>query len=206
MGTNNLSQIGAARTLAVGTQLDQYFNALQQNIVPRNSSGVPTNAAGDLGSSSYKFKDLYLSGSGYIDTSLGVGTSFPETKLHVETNVSGTDTEQGGIKHGGTKTRIIPLRGPAHEMLPWSGVGGHGGGDKVLLDDIFLPEKVKDKYLRAADQRAGAYSILTGIAANKCFETGKTVSISELVSDIGYPAYPEMPSRTADLPMPGKEA
>ena len=72
------------------------------------------------------------------------------------------------------------------------------------MDDLFLPEKNKDKYLRAADQRSGAYSILTGVAANQSFHSGKTVKISDLVKDIGYPEYPKMPSRSADLPMPAK--
>ncbi len=127
-----------------------------------------------------------------------------EHRIREKIYVSGTDTEQGGIKKGGTTTRVIPLRGPAYDVEPWSGTGGHGGGDKVLLDDIFLPGKNKDKYMRSADHRSGAYSILTGVAANKCFETNTMVKIPELVSDIGYPVYSEMPSRTADLPMPEK--
>ena len=118
--------------------------------------------------------------------------------------VSGTKTEQGGIKTGGVTTRVIPLRGPGRDMDVWTGTGGHGGGDKLLLDDLFLPEKPKDKYLRAADQRSGAYSILTGVAANRCFETGKPVLIPDLVQNIGYPDYPAMPPRTGPLPMPEK--
>lgn len=118
--------------------------------------------------------------------------------------VSGTDTVQGGIEEGGTQTRVIPLRGPADEVEIWTGEGGHGGGDKILLDDLFLPEKRPDKYLRAADQRSGAYSILTGVAANRCFNTGKPVQITDLVEEIGTPDYPEMPSRTDPLPMPRK--
>jgi hypothetical protein len=99
---------------------------------------------------------------------------------------------------------VIPLRGLARDFDPWSGEGGHGGGDKVLLDDLFLPEKKQDKYLRAADHRSGAYSVLTGIAANTCFQTGQPAKIADLVQHIGYPDYPEMPSRKASLPMPEK--
>ena len=80
-----------------------------------------------------------------------------EQQIREKIYVSGTDTVQGGIKSGGTSTKIIPLRGPAKELEVWSGTGGHGGGDKVLLDDLFHPEKKTDKYLRAADQRSGAY-------------------------------------------------
>ena len=118
--------------------------------------------------------------------------------------ISGTDTVQGGLQRGGVSTRTIPLRGPAKDYEPWTGEGGHGGGDRVMLDDIFLPEKNQDKYLRAADQRSGAYSILTGVAANVCFETNKDVIIEDLVQGIGSPDYADMPSRTASLPMPKK--
>ena len=34
-----------------------------------------------------------------------------------------------------------------------------------------------DKYKRASDERGGAYSILIGVAANRCFETGNAVRI-----------------------------
>ncbi len=120
--------------------------------------------------------------------------------------VSGTNTEQGGIVRGGTSTVIIPLRGPTRAVEVWSGEGSHGGGDKVLLDDLFLPNPPKDKYLRAADQRAGAYSILTGVAANRSIETGNFVKIPDLVKEIGMPSYPAMPPKVGPLPMPAKNS
>lgn len=118
--------------------------------------------------------------------------------------VSGTDTVQGGIADGGVSTRIIPLRGPARQIEPWTGSGGHGGGDKVMLDEIFLPNPPADKYLRASDERGGAASILVGIAANRCFQTGAPVKIGELVTGLTAPACAPMPDRTGPLPMPPK--
>ncbi|UCH10813.1 MAG: gfo/Idh/MocA family oxidoreductase, partial [Fidelibacterota bacterium] len=119
--------------------------------------------------------------------------------------ISGTETEQGGLKKGGIHTRIIPLREPAYEVEPWTGQGGHGGGDKVLLDDLFAKKKQKDKYLRAADHRGGAYSILTGVAANLSISSGEEVHIADLVHGIDYPDYPPMPSNSASVPMPRKD-
>jgi predicted dehydrogenase len=117
--------------------------------------------------------------------------------------VNGTDTEQGAIQEGGVKTRVIPLRDAARDIVPWAGVGSHGGGDKIMLDDMLLPKPPEDRYLRAADERAGAASILVGIAANQCFEKGGPVAIADLVKNLGRPDYAPMPSRTGPLPMPG---
>lgn len=58
--------------------------------------------------------------------------------------------------------------------------GGHGGGDQLLHEQIFLtPEKV-DPYERPAGVRDGAMSVLIGIAARKSIESGDPVRISEL--------------------------
>ena len=108
----------------------------------------------------------------------------------------------GAIKPDGTYIRIYPLRAPAYEVPVWSGEGSHGGGDDVMLADLFLPEKPADQYQRAADQRGGAYSILTGIAANHSFVSGKAVEIADLVARIGLPDYPAMPNHTDPVPMP----
>jgi len=116
--------------------------------------------------------------------------------------VSGTDTVQGGIAAGGISTRVIPLRGAPRTVQPWTGTGGHGGGDKVMLDEIFLPEAPADKYRRASDERGGAASILVGIAANRCFETGQPVKVADLVSGLTPPDFAPMPARSGPLPMP----
>ena len=71
----------------------------------------------------------------------------------------------------------------------------------MLLDDILSPDPPADKYKRAADQRAGAYSILTGVAANRSMESGQPVRIDDLVRNIGMPDYPPMPSPDEAIPM-----
>ena len=58
--------------------------------------------------------------------------------------------------------------------------GGHGGGDPVLLNDLFgVP--VPDPLNRAASHIDGAMSIMTGIAANKSIATGLPVKIKDLI-------------------------
>jgi len=118
------------------------------------------------------------------------------------TYISGTDTVQGGIADNGVTTRVIPLRGPPRRLETWTGTGSHGGGDKVMLDEIFLPATPADKYLRASNEHAGAASILIGVAANQCFVTGRPVNIADLVTGLEKPAYAPMPSRTGPVPMP----
>lgn len=138
----------------------------------------------------------------------GYQIAFNGTKGRIEHSiveqiyVSGTNTVQGGIAEGGVRTRVIPLRGEARAIEPWTGQGGHGGGDKVLLDDIFLPNPPADKYVRDSDERGGAASILIGVAANRCFETGQPVKIADLVTGFTRPAYPPMPGHDIPVPMP----
>jgi predicted dehydrogenase len=117
-------------------------------------------------------------------------------------NAGTSDDSQGAIAEGGITTRVIPLRGAARKLEAWTGTGGHGGGDKVMLDEIFLPDAPADKYLRASNEHAGAHSILIGVAANECFKTGLPVKIADLVTGLEKPKYAPMPSRTGPLPMP----
>jgi predicted dehydrogenase len=140
----------------------------------------------------------------------GYTVAFNGTKGRLEhtvvesTYINGTETVQGGIVDGGVTTRVIPLRGEARDVRPWTAVGDHGGGDRLMLEDIFLPDAPADKYLRAADERAGACSILVGIAANRCLETGASVRVADLVPAVPRPDYAPMPARGGPLPMPGR--
>jgi predicted dehydrogenase len=119
--------------------------------------------------------------------------------------VNGVESVQGGIAKDGVKIRVIPLRAAGYEVEPWSGEGEHGGGDRLMLDDIFLPEAPPDKYLRAADERAGAYSILVGVAANQSIETGAKVRVADLVGELPAPEYAPMQTGRQPVPMPPRQ-
>lgn len=127
-----------------------------------------------------------------------------EHKAEESVYISNDGSVPGALRPDGTYIRIYPLRQPGYSVDVWSGEGGHGGGDDVMLEDIFGGEPKPDKYLRNADHRSGAYGCLIGIAANIGFETGQTVKIADLAGDPGYPDYPAMPRRTDPMPMPGK--
>jgi predicted dehydrogenase len=118
------------------------------------------------------------------------------------TYINGTDTVQGGIAANGVTTKLIPIRGAPRTLTPWSSSGGHGGGDTVMLNEIFLPAVDADPYLRASDERGGTAAVLVGVAANQCIATGQPVQISDLKLACGRPDFAAMPSRSGPLPMP----
>jgi predicted dehydrogenase len=60
--------------------------------------------------------------------------------------------------------------------------GGHGGGDERMLADIFGGKPVEDPLGRASTQRDGALSLLTGLAANRSFETGLPVRADDILT------------------------
>jgi len=129
-----------------------------------------------------------------------------EHKCEETVYISGDGTVPGELLAEGTTIKIFPHFREAYSVPVWTGEGGHGGGDPRLLEDIFGTDPPRDKYQRAADQRAGAYSILTGIAANRSLESGRMIRVDDLVKNIGKPDYPPMPSPDEPIPMEKEKA
>jgi predicted dehydrogenase len=100
--------------------------------------------------------------------------------------ISGEQESQvpGQVKKEGTYIRVMPHFGEPRALEPAQGEGGHGGGDPVLLRDLFDPEAPADPLKRAANERDGAWSVLTGVAAYHSIAEGKAVKISELIGDL----------------------
>jgi predicted dehydrogenase len=117
---------------------------------------------------------------------------------------SGDGTVPGELRPEGTKIKVFPHFRSGYEVEVWQSKGGHGGADPVMLRHLFDPNAPEDKYLRAADHRAGAWSILTGVAANRSMERGQPVLIDDLVHGLEEPDCPPMPSPTEPLELPGK--
>jgi len=140
----------------------------------------------------------YMPWEGHIVTFSGTAGRL-EHKCMETVYVSGDGRTPGELIAAGTSTVIYPAFDAPYTVDIWTGAGGHGGGDTRLLDDVFLPHPPKDQYRHAADQRSGAYSILTGIAANESMRTGRTIRIRDLVPEIGMPDYTPMPSSTAPI-------
>jgi predicted dehydrogenase len=96
----------------------------------------------------------------------------------VYVNAGGESSKEGVVK--GKRITVYPMFGDAYNVPIEEATGGHGGGDAVLLNDLFgTPEY--DKFHRAASHIDGAMSILTGIAANKSMASGMPIDVKSLV-------------------------
>ncbi len=94
-------------------------------------------------------------------------------------NGGGKTAAEGAVQH--KSITVFPMFGEPYEVEIVEGVGGHGGGDPILLNDLFgVPEP--DRFNRAASHVDGVMSILTGIAANKSIASGGPVTIKNLIS------------------------
>lgn len=123
--------------------------------------------------------NAYLPWEGYM-------VSFNGTKGRIEVRIR----EQSYINSGGSKDEegrvkeksiiVMPMFGKPYEVEVIEGKGGHGGGDPILLQDIF-GTPVKDEFNRAASHVDGVMSILTGIAGNISLNTGQAVKVDELI-------------------------
>ncbi len=139
----------------------------------------------------------------------GYTIAFNGTKGRLEHSiVEGGAISAGAVGYQGQeedreRIRIIPLRGKPQDIEVWTGKGSHGGGDNVMLTEVFGKAE-EDKYKRAADERSGLYSCLIGASANRSFVTGGVVKIAELVNGLTSPVMAPMPTRNDPVPMPVK--
>ncbi len=94
-------------------------------------------------------------------------------------NAGGEKKDEGALKY--SSIRVYPMFGDPYDVDVKTGEGGHGGGDPVLLDDVFLDNPPYDEFHRAADFRDGVKSILVGIAGNKAIASGLPVQVDSLI-------------------------
>ncbi len=64
--------------------------------------------------------------------------------------------------------------------------GGHGGADPVMLGYLFdAPNVEPDRYRRGSTHIDGAWSILTGIAANASITSGEAIDVDHMLAENG---------------------
>lgn len=130
--------------------------------------------------------NAFLPWEGYIINFNGTKGRL-EHKCMETVYVSGDDSVPGEMISEGTTITLFPHFGGGQKIEVWEAKGGHGGGDDLLLKDIFDPDPEADIYHRAADWRGGAYSILTGIAANESMRTDQRIVVEDLVKGLENP-------------------
>jgi len=88
---------------------------------------------------------------------------------------------------GENMTTTLHLAGQRpQDIAVWAGEGDHGGADPVMLGYLFDPADMpEDKYGRASSHREGAWSILTGIAANQAIASGQKVNVDQMLAAAG---------------------
>jgi len=84
-------------------------------------------------------------------------------------NAGGDRNDEGAQKK--KAITVFPQFAPPYEVEVEMAKGSHGGGDAVMLEDIF-GNPSEDKFKRAAGVRDGVLSIMTGICANKAIASG----------------------------------
>ncbi len=105
-----------------------------------------------------------------------------EMKLIEAIYVNGEgDSDKEGLIES-KKIIVYPMFEPGYEVPIKELEGGHGGGDPVMLDDIFNPNAPYDPLHRAASHIDGAMSIMTGICANKSMATGQPVNVFDYIN------------------------
>ncbi|MEU4526460.1 Gfo/Idh/MocA family oxidoreductase [Amycolatopsis sp. NPDC024027] len=90
-------------------------------------------------------------------------------------------------KRGRARLTVQRLWEPPEVVLDQELGDGHGGGDERMLAEL-LGDAEPDALGCAADHDAGLQALLTGLAANRSLETGRSVSVEELLGEIGEPA------------------
>ena len=101
--------------------------------------------------------------------------------------ISGDGSTPGETDRGATSIRVFPHFRKPYDVEVNAVKGGHGGGDARLMEDVFGPPGADDPLKRAAGWADGAYSMLTGAAANISMAENRPVRIEELVEGLLEP-------------------
>lgn len=106
------------------------------------------------------------------------------TTAVVDPSAQDDDAKHGSAEHRPKGARILLQKHwePAVEVEIPEGVGSHGGGDRMLLDDVFRGAS-DDPLHRAAGYLDGIRSVLVGVSGNQSLATGDPVRLS----DFGLP-------------------
>lgn len=165
MGTNTLSTKTDGQIISSG-DVNQYKTALNENFVPRNSSGIATDLGGDLGTTTYGWD------SAYVDEYV-VGD--PTNNLVMKQNLSG----QLSFNTGGTERFVIDANGADGAGLKASSVT-----TAKIADANVTTAKIADANVttaKIADNNVTNAKIGTGAVTNLKI-AGQTITGAKMVN------------------------
>jgi len=111
----------------------------------------------------------------------------PGRSAWAQSQSSGSSSLPGLNVREATSIRLLPRFGEPRDVEVAAADGAHGGGDAALLADLFAPDAPADPLGRRADHVQGAWSVLTGIAANRAIAGGEPVDVAGLVPQLRGP-------------------
>jgi len=147
MGTNTL-QTAVDGVVISSDNHNSIKGALTQDFLPRNSSGVVTDEAGDLGSSSYSWKDLYVKSLNILPTGMMVpyaGSTAPSKWLLTDGDTIG-DIGSGADHESAEHETLFELL-----KTSW----GNGGSEVWANGDTVLLPDTRGRFVRSWDAGAG---------------------------------------------------
>ncbi|HEX7350211.1 MAG TPA: gfo/Idh/MocA family oxidoreductase, partial [Brachybacterium sp.] len=102
-----------------------------------------------------------------------------ESSAHLDPSAVAVTTADAGVRERGERLVVQTHFAPAREVEIPEGVGGHGGGDALLLRDVFVgpTQEELDGLARPSDHRDGMRAIAVGICGNVSLETGGPVDV-----------------------------
>lgn len=94
-----------------------------------------------------------------------------------------TDAQRAAEEASGEREEltVYPMFAKPYRVPITKIAGGHGGGDPLLLEQLFGTQPPPDPFHRAASHRDGAAAILMGIAANESMRTGRMIDCDQLL-------------------------
>ncbi|MEE1617674.1 Gfo/Idh/MocA family protein [Brachybacterium sp. J153] len=99
---------------------------------------------------------------------------------HLDPSAVAVTTEDSGVRERGERLVVQKHFAAAQEVEIPEGVGGHGGGDALLLRDVFVGP-AEDELGRPSDHRDGLRAISVGICGNESLATGLPVDVAEFL-------------------------
>ncbi|TWD79984.1 oxidoreductase family protein [Kribbella amoyensis] len=114
------------------------------------------------------------------------------SSAHLDPSYPTTSAGGGAVRVNGERLVLQRHWSPAVEVEIPAGVGGHGGGDRLLFEHLYRGA-VEDRLGRAADFYDGLRAVAVGIAGNASLASGAPVVVGDL--DLG--GWPEASAQTS---------